>query len=265
MNIEQSHERLLAGGENVELHWKQFLREHTRLMLKIIWQFDNDYDGVMEKYLYVCSKLAAGNFAILRRFTQQHHANPPRFTTWLGTVTYNLCVDAYRSSHGRRQFPRAVLGLPALDREVFQLYYWKGYSREEIEHTLSNKFKHDGLSIMESLQRVEEVIAGLSTTVDRRPVFLPFNENDSPVGMSENTTDFNEMLEWLDRWMDELNDQERMIIRLRFWEGMTGPEIADAMGISPTQRVYPLLQKALSSLRERALQTYSKTSGGLSV
>jgi hypothetical protein len=37
---------------------------------------------------------------------------------------------------------------------------------------------------------------------------------------------------------------------------MKGPEIAEAMRISPEEKVYPLLQKALDHLREQARETY---------
>jgi DNA-directed RNA polymerase specialized sigma24 family protein len=64
------------------------------------------------------------------------------------------------------------------------------------------------------------------------------------------------MLVWVERWLSVLTDQERMIIRLRFWEGMKGSEIAEAMNISPEAKVYTLLQKGLAHLREQARATY---------
>jgi RNA polymerase sigma factor (sigma-70 family) len=84
-------------------------------------------------------------------------------------------------------------------------------------------------------------------------------ENDNPTQGED--SDLDEMRVWLERWMDRLNDQERMIIRLRFWEDLTGPEIARAMKISPEQAVYPLLQKALMNLRDQAQATYRTETG----
>ncbi len=266
MKNENVIEQLLSGGNHTGTTWKEFLRQHSLILLKIIWQFEHDYDEAMEKYVYVCRKLAENDFAILKRFRQQGGDNPPKFTTWLAAVTHNLCIDAHRATHGRRQLPRAILRLSEFDREVFRLYYWKGYSRDEIEQHLANTPGATAVAIAGSLRYMEETLTGPSAHPHVQPAAIPFDEQDGSIGFTEMDHDLVELLGSLNTWLDELSDQERMIIRLRFWEGMTGSEIAKAMKISPEQRVYPLLQNTLSRLRERALQTYAtKSTGDLSV
>jgi DNA-directed RNA polymerase specialized sigma24 family protein len=264
MSDEVILERLLTKGNQPASDWEAFLRRFSNLILKVIWQFEKDYDQAMDKYLYVCRKLAENSFAILRRFQQKHGDNPPQFTTWLTAVTHNLCIDAHRVTHGRRQLPQAVLRLSEFDREVFRLYYWRGYSEEEIEQQLATTEKRNALT--ESLERIQGVIVGSSTGTRSEPTMIPFDERDAGLGSSESDSDFAEMLGWLQRWLDELSDQDRMIIRLKFWEDMSGAEIAAAMRISPEQRIYPLLHKAIARLRERAMRTYSvRKTGDLSV
>jgi DNA-directed RNA polymerase specialized sigma subunit len=56
--------------------------------------------------------------------------------------------------------------------------------------------------------------------------------------------------------MGALDSQDQLVIRLRFWEDMTGPEIAKAMSISPEEKVYPVLQRAIDRLRQQARETY---------
>jgi RNA polymerase sigma-B factor len=51
--------------------------------------------------------------------------------------------------------------------------------------------------------------------------------------------------------LDELPERERTIVRLRFWEGWTQSEIADAIGISQ-MHVSRLLARTLDRLRARA-------------
>jgi RNA polymerase sigma-B factor len=51
--------------------------------------------------------------------------------------------------------------------------------------------------------------------------------------------------------LDELPERERAIVRLRFWEGWTQSEIADAIGISQ-MHVSRLLARTLDRLRARA-------------
>ncbi|MBM2846874.1 MAG: hypothetical protein HW407_2186 [Bacteroidetes bacterium] len=264
MTDEAIVQNLLSEGTSAT--WEAFLRRFSNLMLKIIWQFEKDYDEAMEKYVYVCRKLAGNNFGILRRFQQHHGDNHPQFTTWLAAVTHNLCIDAHRAVHGRRQLPRAILRLSEFDREVFRLYYWRGYSEQEIEQRMANTPGATSIAVAESLHRMKDALAGSAAHPHSKPTMVPFDEEDAAFGSTEMENDFTEMLGWLNRWLDELSDQQRMIIRLRFFEGMTGPEIAKAMHISPEQNVYPLLQKAMSRLRERASQTYAdKRTRNLSV
>jgi len=218
----------------------------------------------MDKYLYVCSKLAEKNFGILRRYEIRVSGKSARFSTWLAAVTRNLCIDAHRALHGRKELPRAVLQLREFDREVFRLYYWRGFSREEVEHCLANHSEASSTAVTESFVRIDDVVAGSARHVQKELTIRFDDEN--MFHLPEVEDDFVEILEWLERWLNDLEDQERMIIRLRFWEGMTGPEIARAMRISPEQRVYPLLQQAIGRLREFATRTYTEPKmGGLSV
>jgi DNA-directed RNA polymerase specialized sigma24 family protein len=265
MTDEDILRNLLSGTAPLDSSWEVFLRRFSNLILKVIWQFEKDHDEVMEKYLRVCNKLAEKNFATLRRYETRSPVKTARFSTWLAAVTRNLCIDAHRATHGRKELPRAVLQLEEFDREVFRLYYWKGYSLEEVEQRLAN---HDGAtpaSVMESLVRIESVVAGSAARVRQETLNVRFDDEAFSLP-PDSEDDFKEMLEWLERWLNELEDQERMIIRLRFWEGMTGPEIAKAMRLSPEGRVYPLLQQSLGRLRQLATRTYTEPKiGGFSV
>src|SRR3972149_6082881 len=78
--------RLLGDQEKEEELWKEFLRRFTKLILKIIWQFEKDKDRVMDKYLWVCTKLAANNFFILKKFNEESKNKASKFTTWLVAV-----------------------------------------------------------------------------------------------------------------------------------------------------------------------------------
>jgi DNA-directed RNA polymerase specialized sigma24 family protein len=255
--------RDLLSGKDTERAWETFLNRFSNLILKIIWQSERDYDEVMESYLFVCRKLAEGGFARLRRFTERG-GNAPLFTTWLAAVTHNLCIDAHRARHGRRQFPRAITRLTDLDRKIFRLYYWKGCSVEEIQ-TRSGQFGTTPEGVSDSIARIERTIAASPVSTGSRVVFVPFDENETGVSASDET-DLRELEGWLHRWISTLSSQDQMILRLRFWEDMTAPEIARAMKISPTERVYPLLRRALQSLREQATLTYgSQSSGAASV
>jgi len=246
---------LLSKPQQPELAWETFLRRFSNLILKVVWHFEKDYDEAMEKYLFVCRKLAENDFARLRRF-QQLGPKSPRFTTWLAAVTNNLCIDSHRARHGRRQIPRPISRLSEFDREVFRLYYWKGYSHEEINGQLAKESRGQPSAVIESLSRIQESLGGKAGPLSGKSTTISLDENDPRFVSDENDPDADELLTWLQTWLNRLTDQEQLIIRLRFWEDMTGPEIAQAMSLSPEQKVYTLLQKALSHLREEARKTY---------
>jgi len=256
VNDEEILTNLLAGKAGQE-PWKAFLIRFSNLILKVIWAFEKDYDEVMEKYLFVCTKLAENDFARLRKFRLKEGPSP-MFTTWLAAVTQNLCIDAHRARHGRKQLPRAVARLEEFDREVFCLYYWRGCSIEELEHRALLR-KLGVASVKESLDRIGHVLSGQPVAA-RTPVALVSFDEHETAGESDADNDFEELENWLNQWISTLSSQEQMILRLRFWEDMTGPEIANAMRITPRQRVYPLLQRALESLRQKAAQTYGDQS-----
>lgn len=251
MSNENILEQLLAGGSRVEISWKQFLTAYSNLFLKVIWQLDKDRDSVMEKYLFVCQKLAANDFAILRKFQREYGSNPPTFSTWLAAVARNLCIDAHRSTHGRRQLPRSVARLLPLKRRVFQLHYWKGHSREEIQQMLASEASAG--AIADAFEQLDDVLEGSRAQLRDSHIHVPLDDEFEAGGQSND--DEKEITEWMERWLGELPPQERMILRLRFWEEMTAKEIAAGMNMENEQRVYTILRSALKQLKQKATRT----------
>jgi RNA polymerase sigma factor (sigma-70 family) len=147
-----------------------------------------------------------------------------------------------------------VARLSALGRKVFQLYYWKGYSREEIQQT--HAAEASSSAIAEAFQQLDDALAGSRTQLPKPHIRVPFDEETG--ALEKISTDDKEIAEWMERWLADLPPQERMILRLKFWEEMTAKEIAAAMHIDNEQRVYTILRSALKQLRERTLRTFGK-------
>jgi DNA-directed RNA polymerase specialized sigma24 family protein len=241
--------RLFSSPESGEIAWKEFLREYSHLFLKIIWQFEKDHDDVMEKYLYVCSKFAEKDFAILRRFTRQHGENPPKFTTWLGAVVRNMCIDAYRSAEGRRRIPKALLRLPDLDKKVFELYYWRGFGLEEIEQQLRASRNGSRESIAEILERIEGILLRppSNPSIDPMSIRLSYNDENIAIGAAVEPVAIDQ--ETLDRWLSRLSTDERLLIQLKFWDDLSIQEVGQVLKISSEERILELLRGALKNLR----------------
>lgn len=89
--------------------WEVFLERYSNLFLKIIWQFENDHDQAMEKYVYVCSKLANNEYSLLRKYTPEKFDNPPALSTYLTVVVRNLCVEQFRRTRKEREIERKTI------------------------------------------------------------------------------------------------------------------------------------------------------------
>ncbi|HWP83410.1 MAG TPA: sigma-70 family RNA polymerase sigma factor [Bacteroidota bacterium] len=236
--------RLLSGGAESKEAWEEFLRSYSNLFLKVIWQFEKNHDAVMETYLHVCSRFADRNFAILRRFRKHHGENPPKFSTWLAAVVRNMCVDEFRKEHGRRRYPKALLALSEIDRKVFALYYWHGYSISEIDTQLQSRRNGLQESAADSLARIESSLLRLpAERSSSDPRTVRFDENTF-IGEPEGFPP-----EAMERWLSVLSTEERLVVRLTFWEEVPPSEIARTAGIAPESRLSDLLRSALRKLR----------------
>ncbi|MBI3193335.1 MAG: sigma-70 family RNA polymerase sigma factor [Ignavibacteriae bacterium] len=245
--------KLFSGNSTSEYAWKEFLRRYSNLFLKIIWQTEHDHDRVMDKYLFVCTKLSTNNFAVLKKFQPETKEHQPKLSTWLTVVVKNLCIEEHRTLHGRLRYPAALLRLSDFDRCVFKLYYWKGYSREEIEHHLAGREKND-ISVAESLMKIERVVKDEDSVAAQQPRYIPYDESNGT--MNEPALQNEELFEpqWFDDAVMRLPDQERVVIRMRFWEGMTAREISDLLRINPQRKIYTIIENALKTLRQFAQQ-----------
>lgn len=242
--------RLVSGEGDQSAQWREFLNRYSRLFLKVIWQFEHDHDAAMEKYVYVCERFAANNFDILRRFTAAYGDHPPQFTTWLAAITRNMCIDQHRRVHGRKQLPRSVQRMSEVEQLIFRLYYWKGRTMEEIRELVKARLRtHSDSEADRLIEKVLNLHEGVQPS-SGLPAFVPFDEEF--MRPTEPDYDTEDLHRWLEDWLHELAPQEQMILRLRFWEEMSGSEIAAAMNISREQRVYPLIRTALRRLREKA-------------
>lgn len=251
--------RLLSDTDTSEA-WEKFLLEYSRLFLKIIWQFEHNRDEVMERYLFVCEKLARNRFAILRRFNPTFDLHPPKLSTWLTIVVRNLCIEGHRSVHGRKRFPLALQRMTEFDRKVFELRYWKGYTPDEIEEALKSRIPGLDGAVGISLSRIEEVFT--TSRISQHSRDLPPTVTLETLPLLPTTDDTPEHSQELEQWFEEaarkLSTEERLVVRLRFWEDLTASEISGTLHIRPIRRVYSILEKALDKLREEATKNLER-------
>jgi len=246
--------RLLDNRNNHSSDWKEFLRRFSNLILKVIWQFENGKDQVMDKYLAVCTKLVENNFSILRKYNKNNTDKTPKFTTWFVVVVKNLCIDEHRKSNPRKRYPKALLRLPEIDKKIFELYFWKGLSEEEILNTLS---KNDNeVFVGESIERIEESLNRSRDYIYCKNSTVKTVTYNDKLLVTENERQYNneELNELLENWLAQLSEIERLIIRLRFWEDLSVKDISNIIKIYSEQKIYSIIRNVMLTLRKNKIE-----------
>jgi len=240
--------------------WAFFVQQYSGLLLHTIREAESDYDQVLDRYLYVCQKLAEREFKRLLSFKQ---GGQREFAAWLRAVTRNLCIDYLREQQGRRRLPRAIARLPALDQEVFEAAFWQGHNATETHELL--RVNHPELrfaQVLESLERIQTALQPwqLQKVLDQKPAPNPV----SPVGRSgedlleqvpdgragpEEDALLQEKANLLQKAVAELPEPARLLLRLRFELGLTLQEIARLSGLTDHRKVHEELARICEQLQ----------------
>ena len=241
--------------------WSFFLHTYSGLVLHTIQEFEADYDDILDRYLYVCQKLAEHNF---KRFDKFRHGGQREFAAWLRAVARNLCIDYLREQRGRRRMPRPVARLPALDQDVFEAVYWDGHSAAEAFEALRVARPQLRFSdVVESLERVQASVrpwklALAAEAATRKPVPGGHTTPEEVLaqipaqGVSpEADVILQERLSVLEQVLAELPDSDRLLLRLRFEMGLTLQQTAAASGLGDHRKAHERLVRILEQLRER--------------
>ena len=237
--------------------WAEFLDYYSELIMKTASQFEYQHDRHNECFLYVCEKLVDDGF---RRLLKYNVSNPCSFRTWLGTVIFNLCVDWHRHEYGRATLLPAVAALPAFDQAVYKLAIEQGLDKETTFQTLQADFPDLTRDLLvSSIKRIYSLLTPRQrwqiTVRNRRRKrsggyhnanlveFLP----DPGIG-PEREAQKKQDLERLQRAMARLPYKQRLLISLRFQEGLSLKKIAELNQLGDTNRAWRHLQAALKAL-----------------
>ena len=239
---------LFADNEHSQAAWEEFLGRYSGLILKVCWKYEKDYDKVMQRYLYVCERLVENQFRLLKKFNSDFKDSTPKFSNWLISVVRNICIDFHRKEHGRNRYPAAILQLPEEDRQFFKLYYWKGMTLSEITETLNLSEGNAEENASEKLDRINSLLLR-EPQKKMKAEFIRFNEEIYDPGDYWENEDYEGKI---NGWIAELSPAEKIVVRLRFWNGLKAREISDILKIKPYNKVYSILNSALKELREKS-------------
>ncbi len=238
---------LFSGGIKSDSAWKEFLTLYSNLFLSIILKFTKAEDEIMEKYLFICSKLCANNFRILKKFNPKYGFHKPKLSTWLTVVVRNLCIDEFRSIKGRQRLPKAVKNLNEFEICVFKLHFWFNYKDFEICQMFTGNNGADN-NVMNAISKIHDTLNnnGFGNYKKLNNVFVELDENKfipkQDVELPESIS------ELLDYAINKLNDDQKIILKLRFWEDMSPLEISKLLKIS-RRKVYETLSNSIRKIK----------------
>jgi RNA polymerase sigma factor (sigma-70 family) len=187
------------------------------------------------------------------------HGGETEFAAWLRAVTRNLCIDYLRGQKGRRRLPVAVTRLPELDRLVFEQVYWEGRSASEAFEELSTSRTDLSFSeVLDSLERLQQILRPwqleqIANPSARRPhaaseQVLTNVPNGRP--NPEATAELKQELVLLEEALDQLPPADRLLLRLRFEQGLTLQQVASALRLGDHRKAHQRLAATLARLRE---------------
>jgi RNA polymerase sigma factor (sigma-70 family) len=237
--------------------WAEFIDHFSAVILKVMYQFEYSQDRDTECFLYVCEKLSERQFRRLQSFNVTGKAG---FRNWLGTVVFNLCVDWHRAEFGRATLLPAIAALPVFDRLVYRNCYEQGMSREACFQAIKSDFPElTGDHVSSALARIHGLLTPrqrwqISVRNQRRANAGPRSAAEAadfianPSVGPDVQADNQAQAVALQAALRQLSTDQRLLLHLRFQEGLSYQRIADIERLGNAHRARRHVQAALDRL-----------------
>lgn len=248
------------GSADAGPAWVEFIDRYSGLMMKTVYRFEYGQDRAEECFLYICEKLYDQDFKRLQAYNTSGGAS---FANWLSAVVFNLCVDWHRAEFGRATMLPAIAALPAFDQQVYQCHYEQGLNNETCFQTLKSEFPElTRDQVSRSLGRIH----GLLTPRQRWQLTVRYQRRQraatgdssrrlaqlhTPESRPEETAQTIEQDEQLQTAMRNLQTRHRLLLHLRFQEGLTFKQIARIEHLGDPHRARRHVHAALEALQRR--------------
>lgn len=247
----------LASAEAGEA-WREFLRDYSALILHVVRRRESADSRVTDCFLFVCDRLCDDDFRRLRAYRV---GAPTRFQTWLAAVVCNLCIDWRRNTDGRVRPPRFVSRLSELEQQVFRHIFIRGLPRLECLQILKPRFPEltdarladINARLFELLTSTQRYRLSLRAAGGPADVTGPIYEEAcsttvDPAPDPAESIEQSDMLERLGSMLAKLPADQRLLLRLRFEQGLTLDQVARLTGEPDLFRARRKVQAALNAL-----------------
>ena len=240
--------------------WAEFIDYFAPLIMNTAKQFEYEQNRVNECFIFVAEQLCDNRFQRLLKFNTAGKAS---FHTWLVTVVYNLCVDWHRKEFGRVTLLPAISALPAFDQMVFRYSFEQAMEREACFETLKADFPDlTRQQFTEAISRVHSVL----TSRQRWQISVRHKSRKSTVdpGLSLKSGEVNQLADQdhdpgdlaqsqqdsqlLQDGLSKLSPDERLLLMLRYQDGLTLKKIAEITHLGDPFRARREIETALGRL-----------------
>ena len=251
-------------GRGYQQNWEGFLRDYSGFILGCIRRFTVDPDERMDMYAHVCARLRADECRRLRQFRGVGSGGTCKFTTWLATVTLNLCREWIRGARGRRRLYRSIEQLSAKHALVFKHRYWHGFTSRQILELIRP------LGYANCIADVERTVTDIEHSLNSdhrwrilarrsigRPAAHSLGDESTDRSCSSDARDSAEEVVHREHVRRELRasvaklpPETRSVLELRYREGLTARAVARRLAIRPYKRVYEIQMRGLRRVRD---------------
>ena len=216
---------------------EEFIRGNLRLVLSVIQRFSNRGENVDDLFQVGCIGLikALDNFDVSQNV---------RFSTYAVPMIIGEIRRYLRDNNPIR-----------VSRSLRDTAYKALQARDRLQYALGREATVDEIA-QEMHLPVEDVVFALEAIQDPVSLFEPiYNDGGDALYIMDQVKDENTKDEnWLEEIsikdaLQHLNEREKKILRLRFFEGRTQMEVAGEIGISQAQ-VSRLEKNALLHMRK---------------
>jgi RNA polymerase sigma factor (sigma-70 family) len=252
-----------------EQAWQDFLETNDELIKRIIRRLVKDYDDQMELYAYTLEQLKSNGCQKLNGYFDKHRSF--NFQTWIAVVVRNCCMDWFRQRDGRKRLLKSIEELSPLDQQIFKYIYQQGFSIEAALGMVNN-LSGKKMTFVELASRSEEIkkllqkktrwklenewkeilpalsLESFENGERKKSQQVPSQQNNPD---PENQFLQSAALKKLQEMMANLPTEDKLILHLHFYKGLTLKEIARILKLRNVWQVHRKLHKVLNVLQQK--------------
>ena len=253
-------EQVLRGDRDA---WERFVHGHTGVIVSVLRRYLFDAEEVRDAYVDTLTELRRGKLA--------EYEGRSSLTTWLAVVARGAATDHLRRKLGRREDPAGLADLDDRGREVYRLYYVEGLAYADVTLRLQQAGRlGPDESLAEILADIESRLsdrtlrriawdlhaASAGAATGRLAEYLQAARDEADARAHEQSPEralladrAEKRLAAIRELIASLPEEERRILTLRFDEGWTAEQVAEALDLPDRRRVYTIQERALARLR----------------